>query len=137
MRMSEEEYKNLMAKNIAAGNIEAPPPGKLRYRNQPVIVDGVRYASKKQYDRWCQLKMLEKAGKVSNLRREVPFVLAPAVTLNGRKKPPLKYYADAVYIENEKEVVEDTKSAITRKDPVYRIKIHLMASVHQIAVLET
>ena len=109
---------------------------KPRYRNEPVTVDGEKFASKKQYARWCQLKMLEQAGKVSNLRREVPFELAPSVTLDGKKKPAVRYFADAVYKEDGVEVVEDTKSPITRRDPVYRIKRHLMMSVLGIEIRE-
>jgi len=143
MRMTEAEYDALLARQKQAGNVvnkpvsPTLPSGQARYRNEPVIVDGVRYASKKQYTRWCQLQMLEKAGKVSNLRREVPFVIAPAVTINGRNKPPLRYYADAVYVENGREVVEDTKSPVTRKDSLYRAKIHLLKAVLGIDVFET
>jgi hypothetical protein len=116
---------------------EPQPEKKSRYRSQKITVDGETFASKKQYARWCQLKMMEKAGRVSDLKREVPFELAPAVTLNGRKKPALRYYADAVYVEEGRMVVEDTKSDITRKDPVYRVKVHLMKSVLGIDVRET
>ena len=49
----------------------------------------------------------------------------------------MRYYADAVYEEDGAKVVEDTKSDITRRDPVYRIKKHLMMSVHGIEIMET
>ena len=67
----------------------------------------------------------------------MPYALAPAVILNGRKKPAMRYYADAVYVEDGQEVVEDTKSPVTRRDPQYRMKIHLMKSVLGIDVRET
>jgi hypothetical protein len=139
LRMSEEEYAALLKRRdplqetIAAHGF-APKTNK--YRNQPVTVDGVKFDSKKEYARWQQLKMLESAGKVSNLRRQVSFELAPAVTLHGRKKPALRYVADHAYEENGVMVYEDVKSEITRKDPVYRMKIHLLMSVHGVEIRE-
>lgn len=131
LRFSEEEYEAFQKRQA----VHKTQPK--RYRNEPVAVDGEKFASKKQYARWCQLKMLEQAGKVSNLQREVPFELAPGVTLSGKRKPSLRYYADAVYEEDGVTVVEDTKSDITRRDPVYRIKKHLMKSVLGIEIRET
>ena len=148
LRFTEEDYAAYQARRIeqAAAKLPSLPDAddvvqmrgkKPRYRNEPITVDGEKFASKKQYARWCQLKMLEQAGKVSNLRREVPFELAPGVTLSGKRKPSVRYYADAVYEEDGAKVVEDTKSDITRRDPVYRIKKHLMMSVHGIEIMET
>ena len=128
---TEEDYAAYQARQ------KQHKPKPSRYRNEPVTVDGEKFASKKQYARWCQLKMLEKAGKIANLEREVPFELAPGVTLSGKRKPSVRYYADAVYEEDGAKVVEDTKSDITRRDPVYRIKKHLMMSVHGIEIMET
>jgi hypothetical protein len=122
------------ADDVARMRGKKPPS---RYRSESVMAEGEKFASKKQYARWCQLKMLEKAGKIANLEREVPFELAPAVTLAGRKKPSVRYFADAVYDEDGARVVEDTKSPITRRDPVYRLKKHLMMSVHGIEIRET
>ena len=140
-RWTEDDLKRFQDKRTLdqIGRDNGLTPKKSRYRSEPVIVDGVRYASKKQYQRWCQLQMLERAGKIADLRREVPFELAPAVILDGRKKSALRYFADATYIDGEtlKLVCEDTKSPITRKDPVYRIKKHLMATVRGIEILET
>ena len=43
-----------------------------------------------------------------------------------------------MYFDNRsgKTVVEDVKSAITKKDKVYRLKKHLMKTVHDIDILE-
>lgn len=99
-----------------------------------------------------QLILMLRKGEIENLRREVPFVLAPAVVLDGMKKPALRYIADYVYLKRiyqpkadgatystfkTQQIVEDVKSPATRKNAVYRIKKHLMKSVHGIDILES
>jgi hypothetical protein len=92
------------------------------------------YASKKEFMRATELKMLEKAGIISELKEQVVFILAPSVIIQGRKRPPLKYVADFEYMDGTSLVVEDVKGVIT---DVYRVKRHLMKSVHGIDILET
>lgn len=71
---------------------------------------------------------LQGAGMISDLRRQVEFELAPGVVINGRRRPPLKYIADFVYLEvgSTRETIEDVKGKVTEG---YRIKRHLMASL--------
>jgi hypothetical protein len=80
--------------------------------------------------------MLERVGQISNLKLQVAFVLAPAVVLDGRKKPSLKYVADFVYQRGGSTVIEDSKSPHLRKHPVYRNKKHLMSSVLGLEISE-
>jgi len=119
--------------------VERPEPAKKppKYRNTKTEVDGIVFDSKKEAARWQQLKLQEAAGSIKDLRRQVPFELAPAVVLDGRKKPALRYLADYVYLEDGLLTVEDCKSEITRKAPAYRIKKHLMATVHKLHIKET
>jgi hypothetical protein len=37
-----------------------------KYRAQPVVIDGIRFASKKEGARYLELKLLERAGKIKN-----------------------------------------------------------------------
>jgi hypothetical protein len=111
-----------------------------KYRNTPREVNGEKYRSKREMERHQVLLLLQKAGRISQLRREVPYVLAPAVKIAGRTKPALRYFADFVYLEHSSktrdshEIVEDCKGVRTE---VYRIKRHLMATVHGIEIRET
>jgi hypothetical protein len=114
----------------------AAPAKPSKYRNQKVTVDGFTFDSAKESRRYSELLALQRAGKISNLELQVPFILAPPVVMNGRKKPALRYMADFVYDEGGKQVVEDVKSAATRKLPVFRVKAHLMLSVHGIEIKE-
>jgi hypothetical protein len=112
----------------------------MKYRNQPCQIGNEKYRSKREAKRHQDLLLLQKAGQISELQREVPFILAPAVKLDGRTKPALRYFADFVYVKRDDElsiglrVVEDCKGVRT---PTYRIKRHLMRSIHGIEVLET
>lgn len=101
----------------------------VKYRNTPT--NG--YVSKREARRATDLKLLEKAGQITRLQEQVPFVLAPAVMLDGKKKPALRYVADFVYEEEGQRIVEDAKGVRTRD---YRIKRHLMKSVLGIEVRE-
>lgn len=106
-----------------------------KYKNTKVTAfDGMVFDSKREYLRYCDLRMLERAGVISELSRQVYFVLAPSVVIAGRKKPELRYIADFTYLEDGRRVVEDAKGALT---DVYKIKRHLMKSIHGIDILET
>jgi len=108
----------------------AKPP---KYRNKIVVVDGLKFDSKREAARWQELKLLQSAGKIRNLVRQVEFKLAPAVSIKGRKRPALKYIADFAYDDGPQWVIEDVKGKVTEG---YRIKRHLMA-VMGFQILET
>lgn len=102
-----------------------------KYRNEPVTVNGVRYASQKEFRRHCDLKLLERAGQISNLQFQPKYKMV----INGHKV--CEYWADFSYTENGKPVVEDVKSPATRKDKVYVLKKKLMKACHGIEIRET
>jgi hypothetical protein len=92
------------------------------------------YASKAEARRAEELKLMERSGRITELREQVAYVLAPSVVIQGRKRPPLRYLADFVYVEDGETITEDVKGRITDG---YRIKRHLMKSVHGIDIKET
>jgi hypothetical protein len=89
--------------------------------------NGEIFDSSKEYRRFCELKLLEKVGKISGLKRQVTFELIPyqrekstevykGGPQKGLPKPgaiiekPCKYVADFVYCDADgNTVVEDTK----------------------------
>ena len=109
------------------------PAKKSKYRAVKTVVDGITFASKAEAERYRELKVLEKAGEIGLLSLQPVFVLADAVTINGRKKPALKYKADFSYMTKAGWVVEDVKGMLT---PVYRLKRHLMKSQLGIDIVE-
>lgn len=108
-------------------------PRRQKYANQRVEIDGQVFDSKAEARYWGHLQIRLKAGEISNLRRQVPFELAPAVVIGGRKRPPLRYVADFVWEEGGREVVADVKGCVV---DVFRVKRHLMKAVHGIDILE-
>lgn len=50
-----------------------------KYRNIPTIVDGLQFHSKKEAARFGQLKLLQRAGKISDLRLQPTFAIVVAV----------------------------------------------------------
>lgn len=112
--------------------------------------DGIVHASVKEATRWCELKLLERAGKIRDLRRQVEYELIPTqyetyerFSRSGKKladgvrlaERRCVYVADFVYVDAEtgKTVVEDTKGMRTEK---YVIKRKLMRYLLGIAVQE-
>ncbi len=121
-----------------------------KYHNRKVTIDGITFDSRKEANRYRELKLLEKAGKISDLRLQVKFQLIPPqyeITAEryarGKKKGQYKrgkllerecaYIADFVYMQNGKKVVEDTKGMKTKD---YIIKRKLMLERHGIKIKE-
>ena len=121
----------------------------MKYGNfKATTSDGVTHDSRREARRWSHLQLLLKAGEISDLQRQVPYELIPAqyetFERYGKKGQRLKdgkrciergvdYYADFVYIENGKQVVEDAKGVRTDD---YIIKRKLLLWIHKIRIKE-
>lgn len=92
--------------------------------------DGQVFDSQKEYNRWCNLRLLERAGRISGLQRQVKYELIPKQ--DGERA--CSYVADFVYNEDGKTVVEDCKGFRTEG---YKVKRKLMLWVHNIKIKET
>lgn len=105
-----------------------------KYRNRKTTRNGITYDSAKEARRHAELLLLERAGVIQGLRRQVKYELLPVQRINGRAaERPCSYIADFVYTENGALVVEDVKGYRT---PEYRIKRKLMLYIHGIHVTE-
>ena len=131
--MNISEYKKMIQKGS-------------KYRNQQVTVGNETFDSGKEYRRFCELKLLQRAGKITDLQRQVKFVLIPTQrepdTIGPRGgvkegkviEQECSYIADFVYYNKEGSfVVEDTKGFRTKD---YVIKRKLMLHVHGIRIEE-
>lgn len=106
-----------------------------KYHNEKTRTsDGVEHDSKKEARRWMELQLLQKAGEIEGLERQVKFELIPKQ--DGERS--CCYIADFVYIDTKtgKVVVEDVKSEATRKDKAYIIKRKLMLYLKGIKIHE-
>jgi hypothetical protein len=103
-----------------------------KFRNTKTIREGMVFDSKKEASRYPQLKLLESAGRIRNLRRQVKYELR----VNGVLVST--YKADYVYEELEKgqwlEVVEDVKGYPNDRWPM---KKKLMLACHGVRIRET
>lgn len=105
-----------------------------KYKAKKVTVNGITFDSQKEYRRFCELSLLERAGKITELQRQVKFELIPSQRIDGKVvERACNYVADFVYMENGKKIVEDTKGFKTKD---YIIKRKLMLWVHRIQVKE-
>ncbi len=106
-----------------------------KYGARKTVVDGLKFDSMREAKRWLALRQDERGGEISQLERQVTFVLAPGVKIQGEKRarPSLRFVADFRYydIVAGNFVVEDAKGHQTE---AFRIKRHLMKSVHGIDV---
>lgn len=91
-----------------------------KYGNRKTEIEGILFDSRHEAHRWIELRYMERAGLISDLRRQVAFELIPAVK-SGRKviQRAISYVADFVYTQNGTQVIEDAKGV---KTDVYRIK---------------
>ena len=121
-----------------------------KYGNKKYTVDGITFDSIREAHRFQELKALQNAGIIHDLKRQVKFVLIPAqyekgegVYRKGKNKGNPKagrllerecsYYADFTYLLNGELVVEDAKGFQTQE---YKIKRKMMLFFHGIQIQE-
>ena len=97
-----------------------------KYGNCKTELDGVTFDSRKEARRYAELCMLQKAGLISDLKRQQRFEIVPKVTGNGETSRARYYVADFTYTQEGQKVIEDVKSPATRADKVYSLKKALM-----------
>lgn len=118
-----------------------------KYHAKKVTICGIEFDSKKEGMRWLLLKDMERSGEISDLRRQVPFELLPAiyrdVTVHLKTKDKVErklvqravhYVADFVYTDREgRQIVEDTKGL---RLPDYILKKKMMLALLGIRISE-
>lgn len=98
-----------------------------KYRNTKVPTSDGIFDSKREYARWCELKLLQRAGKINGLERQPVYELHPKFKDNrGVAQRAITYRPDFIYIENGKIVVEDIKGfandRFSMKEKMFRYK---------------
>ena len=94
-----------------------------KFAAKPTYVEGRRFASKKEAKRFGELKLLEKAGEISNLELQpaFPFSIDGRPVLSRSKRYPngrqLKMVADFRYTDTKNGLVvwEDVKGFRTKE----------------------
>lgn len=85
-----------------------------KYRNRRVAVDGHVFDSVLESERYKQLKLLQRAGEIKNLRLQVPFLLQEGFRKNNKTYQKVQYIADFVYEENRTDYRRRHKGAKNR-----------------------
>lgn len=106
-----------------------------KYRSRKIQKDGLTFDSQKEYRRYNELVLLERAGQIRKLERQVKFELIPSQRINGKVvERACHYIADFTYYDSENNyIVEDTKGFRTKD---YIIKRKLMLRVFGIYIKE-
>lgn len=107
-----------------------------KYNNRKVCCFGETFDSMLECERYKYLKALEQQKVISNLRRQVKYVLLPSQKDSKTRKTierEITYLADFVYEKGSQAIVEDVKGLRT---DVYKIKRKLMLYFHGIKIKE-
>lgn len=98
---------------------------KNKYHNKKLETPDGKFDSKREYQEWCRLKLLQKAGLISALERQKEFQLIPTIRTEKETLRRTSYFADFFYFDTSLNVwvANDTKGY---KTDVFQIKKKLM-----------
>jgi len=96
-----------------------------KYNNKKRVYNGINFDSIKEMRRYKQLELLQMAGEISDLEVQPVFVLMKGFKFEGKNYPKISYKSDFRYKSKGVTIVEDVKSPITAKEPLYRVKMKL------------
>lgn len=105
-----------------------------KFHAKKVFTEEGEFDSQGEYKRWRELKLLERAGVIKNLQRQVTYELLPKQEYKGKTIRSVKYIADFVYEQDGEEVIEDFKGVRT---DLYLLKKKLMLWRYGIMIKET
>lgn len=102
-----------------------------KYGAKKVHADGHTFDSKAEHARWCELRLMERAGLISDLQPHPTFDLL-AHTPDGPRSIG-KYTPDFVYRQGNRRVVEDVKGGRSQRGAArsdYRMRVRIMCANH-------
>jgi hypothetical protein len=94
-------------------------PEVSKYRARRTIIEGHRFDSHAEAMRYCQLKLMQEGGAITDLACQTPFTLQDGFIHQGKRIMAITYYSDFTYREGGHLVAEDVKGVRTQ---VYLIK---------------
>lgn len=111
---------------------------KTKYHSRKITRDGETFDSVKEFNRFRELKLLERAGKITGLKRQVKFELIPSQRIDGKVvERACAYVSDFTYWQDGQLIVEDVKGyKESTAYAVFVIKRKLMLHVHGIRIKE-
>lgn len=122
-RMTAAEFRNFVNKKLPVYNKNKDFVARTnKFCAEKTNVGQKTFDSKKEAERYVNLRHLEDAGVISNLRSQVRFKLLDNFIYHGKKIRGIDYIADFTYERDGVKIAEDVKSTITRRRPEYIIK---------------
>ena len=132
LRLTDDQLAAYKAKGVVREHrIEG---NRSKYNNFRFKDSEGSWDSKRERARWDQLRALEAAGRIENLKKKIPYELIPSSVKAGKKLRPVVYVADFVYTENGLLVVEDSKGF---RPKLYLLKKRLMWEKYGIDIFQT
>ena len=95
-----------------------------KYNSKEIIIDGIRFPSRAEGNRYAELKLLLRAGVIRELTLQPKFELIAPFTHSGKKYKGARYTADFRYVENDRIVIEEVKG-FRDKSYILRLKMFL------------
>lgn len=107
-----------------------------KYKNKKVVVDGIKFDSKKEANRYAELKLMGDTDYIQDLELQKKFELIPKYEINGRKVRAMNYICDFYYYDvlKDKYIVEDVKGMKTQ---IYKLKKKMFEYKYKIEIIET
>ena len=104
-----------------------------KYHNKKTVIDGIKFDSKLEAERYEQLKILERAGVIRDLELQPEYELIPSFMKNGKTWRRTLYKADFRYIlaEDDSYIIEDVKGSTAVITDVFRLKQKLFEYKYQ------
>ena len=104
-----------------------------KYHAKACRVDGIAFPSRKEANRYGELRLLERGGHIRNLEVDAQKAIVYPIEVNGihvtSYRPDFRYW----HVEQGREVLEDVKGFVT---DVFRLKKKLMRAVYGVEIIE-
>ena len=70
-----------------------------KYRNKKIVIDNIKFDSQLEANRYVELKLLQRAGKIKNLELQPRFLIQEGFKKNGKTFRKIEYVADFMYCQ--------------------------------------
>ncbi len=94
-----------------------------KYHNRRTEIDGIMFDSKREGERYQELRLLEKAGQISELTVHPRYMVAEGQ--RDMHLRPIYYIGDFEYREGEQIICEDVKGGKATQTAVFKLKAKL------------
>jgi len=96
-----------------------------KYHAIKTTIDGIIFDSKREAERYAELRLLERAGEISALKIHPKYILAEAVITEKETIRPIYYIGDFEYREGDRIICEDIKGGRATQTAVFKLKVKL------------